>query len=54
MAETVTLLKWLMQEKGILSRVKPNGEWEEVESEVLNMLQGGNFKQFLLLFCRNK
>lgn len=35
-----------MQKKGILSQVKPNGEWEEVESEVLNMHQGGNFQHF--------
>lgn len=45
-AETVVLLKQLMQKKGILSQVKPNGEWEEVESEVLNMHQGGNFQHF--------
>ena len=52
--ETVMLLKWLMQEKGILSRVKPNGEWEEIESEVLNTQREGNFKHFFFLFCRNK
>lgn len=36
-AEAAMLLKGLMWEKGIIRRVKPNGEWEEIESEVLNM-----------------
>lgn len=55
--QTVMLLKCLMQEEGVLSQVKPNGEWEEVESEVLSTHQEANFKHFSLLqkqvgFCR--